>query len=226
MPPSQSRPRPTISAGRETPLAGRGFTETKYGVSREGRDLVGFVGGGGIEVIVALTRQHPPETSGQEAYRGFVERLMKRDDAKANSFRGRHRMVLAPMPNPDGVEGGNWRLNAGGVDLNRDWGQFTQPETKALSDWIVQQAGDRRVVAMMDFHSTDKHRDLRAAAGMRLRPRSASCPHLKQAFDTALKAPPEWSYSHNASRRHVKRLGARSAESAWPHRRTLGSDLA
>jgi len=42
---------------------------------------------------------------------------------------------------PDGVDGrliGG--LNAGGLDLNRDWGQFTQPETKALSTFILEQA--------------------------------------------------------------------------------------
>ena len=49
-----------------------------------------------------------------------------------------------------------WRLNAGGIDLNRDWGTFSQPETTALSQWIVAAAGGRRVVSMMDFHSTDK----------------------------------------------------------------------
>lgn len=177
-------------------VSGRGFTETKYGVSREGRDLVSFVGGGGIEVIVALTRQHPPETSGQEAYRAFVERLMKRDDAIATSFRARHRMILAPMPNPDGVDGGNWRLNSGGVDLNRDWGQFTQPETKALSDWIMAQAGDRRVVAMMDFHSTDRT-VIYAPPLESPSPTIGFLTHLKKAFDTRLKAPPEWTYSHN-----------------------------
>lgn len=179
-------------------LSGRGFSEATYGKSRDGRDLVGFVGGGGIEVIVVLTRQHPPETTGQEAYRGFVERLMKRDDAIAVSFRGRHRMVLAPMPNPDGVEAGNWRLNAGGVDLNRDWGQFTQPETKALSEWIVAQAGDRRVVAMMDFHSTDRT-VIYAPPLDAPSPTIGFLPHLKQAFDTRLNSPPEWSYSHNAT---------------------------
>jgi predicted deacylase len=149
-------------------------------------------------VIVALTRQHPPETSGQEAWRGFVERLMTRNDAKANAFRSRHRIILAPMPNPDGVDGGNWRLNDGGVDLNRDWGQFTQPETKALADWIVQQAGDRRVVSMMDFHSTDRT----VIYAPPLESASSTInflPALKQAFDTRLKTPPEWSYSHNAS---------------------------
>lgn len=177
-------------------LSGRGFSETKYGASHEGRDLVGFVGGGGLEVIVALTRQHPPETTGQEAYRGFIERLMKRDDAHAIAFRARHRMIFAPMPNPDGVDGGHWRLNAGGVDLNRDWGVFTQPETKALSDWIVSQAGDRRVVAMFDFHSTDRTviyaPPLDAPA-----PTIGFLPRLKQVFDARLAAPPEWTYSHN-----------------------------
>ena len=69
---------------------------------------------------------------GQEAYRAFVSELMTRGDDKAKAFLGNHRIVLAPMPNPDGVDKGHWRLNDGGLDLNRDWGKFTQPETRAL----------------------------------------------------------------------------------------------
>lgn len=179
-------------------LAGHGFSEMEYGKSLEGRPLVGFVGGGGIQAIVALTRQHPPETSGQEAYRGFVERLVSRNDANAHSFRGRHRIIIAPMPNPDGVDNGHWRLNAGGLDLNRDWGKFTQPETKALSEWIVAQAGGRRVVSMMDFHSTDRtviYAPPRDAPS----PTIAFLPVLEQAFKTKLSQPPEWSYAHNAN---------------------------
>lgn len=177
-------------------LAGAGFTEVDYGRSLEGRSLTGFVGGGGIDAVVAITRQHPPETPGQEAYRGFVERLMGRNDAKAIAFRARHRIILAPMPNPDGVDGGHWRLNSGGTDLNRDWGSFTQPETRALSAWISEQAGQRRVVSMMDFHSTDRTviyaPPLDAAS-----PTIAFLPALKSAFDSKLKTPPEWTYSHN-----------------------------
>lgn len=176
--------------------SGRGFTETKYGTSLEGRPLVGFVGSGAIEAIVILTRQHPPETSGQDAYRGFVERLMSRNDDKAISFRGRYRIILAPMPNPDGVDAGNWRLNAGGIDLNRDWGKFTQPETKALSEWIVAATGGRRVVSMMDFHSTDKTTiygpPLESAV-----PNIGLLPYLKQVYDQTISPPPPWSYNHN-----------------------------
>jgi cytosolic carboxypeptidase protein 6 len=179
-------------------LISKGFAEERYGASLEGKPLIGFVGGGGVDAIVVLTRQHPPETSGQEAYRGFLERLTDRKDDKANLFRARHRIVLAPMPNPDGVDEGHWRLNAGGVDLNRDWGQFSQPETKALSEWIKLQAGNRRVVSMMDFHSTDKT-VIYAPPLDSPSPTIGFLTALKQTFDTTLAAPPQWSYSHNAN---------------------------
>ncbi len=179
-------------------LAGSGFSEMEYGKSLEGRSLVGFVGGGGIQAIVVLTRQHPPETSGQEAYRGFIERLVSRSDANAVSFRGRHRTIIAPMPNPDGVDNGHWRLNAGGLDLNRDWGKFTQPETKALSEWIIAQSGGRRVVSMMDFHSTDRT-VIYAPPLDAPSPTIAFLPFLESAFKQKLTQPPEWSYAHNVN---------------------------
>jgi len=177
-------------------LRGHGFREERYGKSLEGRPLIGFVGGGGIDAIVMLTRQHPPETTGQEGYRGFVERLIGREDEAARSFRARNRIILAPMPNPDGVDGGHWRLNAGGMDLNRDWVQFTQPETRALSAWIKEQAGARRVVSMMDFHSTDRT-VIYAPPLDAPSPTIGFLPALKDKFDSSLAAPPEWTFSHN-----------------------------
>jgi hypothetical protein len=178
-------------------LSGRGFEEVRYGKSLEGRPLIGFVGGGGLDAIVVVTRQHPPETTGQEAYRGFIDRLMNRNDMKANTFRARTRIIIAPMPNPDGVDDGYWRLNAGGMDLNRDWMNLTQPETKALTAWIKEQVGGRPVVSMMDFHSTDK-------TVIYAPPLTAPSPTidflnaLKTKFDTTLTDPPRWSYAHRA----------------------------
>ena len=181
-------------------LKDRGFSEMRYGASLQGRPLVGFVGGGqaGLDTIVALTRQHPPETTGEEAFRGFLDRLFGRDDDRAKAFRAAHRIVLAPMPNPDGVDAGNWRLNGGGVDLNRDWGPFTQPETRALSSWILDQSKGRRVVSMIDFHSTFKTTiyapPLDAAS-----PTIGFLPVLEQHFRDELKEAPEWSYGHNVN---------------------------
>lgn len=177
-------------------LISQGFTEMRYGKSLEARPLIGFVSGGAVDAVVILTRQHPPETSGQEAYRGFLDRLLKRNDNLANTFRARHRIIVAPMPNPDGVDDGHWRLNAGGVDLNRDWGTFSQPETRELSAWIKEQAGTRRVVSMMDFHSTDKT-VIYAPPLTSPSPTIDFLTALKQKFDATLAKPPEWSYSHN-----------------------------
>lgn len=181
-------------------LAGKGFAEVEYGKSREGRPLVAFVGGSSApnaKLVVMLTRQHPPETTGQDAFRAFVERITTRDDEDARRFRSTHRIVLAPMPNPDGVDDGHWRLNAGGMDLNRDWGKFTQAETRALSQLILKEAAGRSVVAMMDFHSTNRSviysPPLDAAS-----PTIAFLPFLKTQLDAAVSPAPEWSYNHNA----------------------------
>jgi len=172
------------------------FKEQQYGKSLEGKPLVGFTGGGSLNAIVAITRQHPPETTGEEAYRGFLERLISRQDAAAVSFRARHKIILAPMPNPDGVDGGHWRLNSGGMDLNRDWGKFSQPETRALSEFIKREAGTREVVAWLDFHSTDRT-VIYAPPLDSKSPSIGFLTALKQKYDTTLKTPPEWSYSHN-----------------------------
>lgn len=181
-------------------LAGKGFTRKEYGRSLEGRALVGYTGGGasGDGAVVILTRQHPPETSGQDAYRGFVEKLAGREDAQAKTFLANHRVVIAPMPNPDGVDNGNWRANQGGVDLNRDWRDLTQPETKALTDWILRETEGRRVVVMLDFHSTDR-------TVMYAPPLDAPSPTvgwlntMKATFDATLGEEVPWTYSHSAS---------------------------
>ena len=38
--------------------------------------------------------------------------------------------------NPDGVDLGHWRHNANGVDLNRDWSYYNQPEIKQAVNFI------------------------------------------------------------------------------------------
>lgn len=177
-------------------LSGKGFSETRYGTSLRDRPLIGFSGGGSLHAIVILTRQHPPETSGQDAYRGFVDRLIERNDDKAKAFRARTKVIVAPMPNPDGVDGGYWRLNAGGTDLNRDWTKLTQPETKALTGWIQKETAGRPVVAMMDFHSTDRS-VIYAPPLNSPSPTIGFLTALKTKLDT-LKQPPEWSYAHRA----------------------------
>jgi hypothetical protein len=40
------------------------------------------------------------------------------------------------------------------VDLNRDWGPFTQPETRGVAEWMSQLHGQAPIRLFMDFHST------------------------------------------------------------------------
>ena len=61
-----------------------------------------------------------------------------------------------PVLNPDGVVEGHWRDNADGKDLNRDWGTFTEPETRAVRDALRRELNDggRSLAFAIDFHST------------------------------------------------------------------------
>ncbi|MEZ6023705.1 MAG: M14 family zinc carboxypeptidase [Hyphomonadaceae bacterium] len=140
-------------------------------------------------------RQHPPETTGSSAFRAFVERIMA-DTPQANAFRASHRILLAPMPNPDGVTRGHWRWNNGGVDLNRDWRRFRQPETTALRDFILGEAEGRQTMAFFDFHSTG-HNVVYAPPFDSPSPTIDFLPFLRERMDAAINRPPEWEFNHN-----------------------------
>jgi len=107
------------------------------------------------ETLVVVGRQHPPEISGARALEPFVETLLDDSDL-SRRFRAAYRIVVVPLLNPDGVEAGHWRTNAGGLDINRDWGPFTQPETRLMRDLLAEIDADPegRLAAFVDFHST------------------------------------------------------------------------
>ena len=103
--------------------------------------------------VVIITRQHPPETTGPQAFATFTDVLLG-NSAAARAFRRRHALMIVPLANPDGFVMGHWRHNLGGVDLNRDWGPFTQPETRGLGAAITAEAARGPILAVIDFHST------------------------------------------------------------------------
>lgn len=109
-------------------------------------------------VLVILSRQHPPEVSGFMASLAFLEELLSNSEL-ANRFRDHFIIKAYPMINPDGVDNGHWRHNAAGVDLNRDWVNFNQPETRAVRDALLPILQDslKTVYYGIDFHSTDEN---------------------------------------------------------------------
>ena len=104
------------------------------------------------EWVVVLGRMHPPEVTGALALFPFVENLMSN-----KAFIQRFNVLVIPNLNPDGVAMGNWRHNANGVDLNRDWKTFKQVESCLVRDKLnaITAAGGNIVFAL-DFHSTHK----------------------------------------------------------------------
>lgn len=109
------------------------------------------------EHVVLLGRQHPPEVTGALAMTSFLETVFG-DTPLARRFRDRFHVIAVPLINPDGVVRGHWRHNVNGVDLNRDWGAFTQPETQAVKRLIDPIAEDEQseLRLMFDFHSTKR----------------------------------------------------------------------
>lgn len=109
------------------------------------------------DVLFLVGRQHPPEVSGAVAFFAFAETVLS-DTELARNFRERFQIIAIPMLNPDGVVAGHWRHNKGGTDLNRDWGIFSQPETRAVGQLLdeLDETG-RRIRVYLDFHSTRKN---------------------------------------------------------------------
>jgi hypothetical protein len=109
----------------------------------------------GKKLIVVLSRQHPPEVTGYMAMQAFV-RTVTGNTPLAQKFRKQYQLVLLPMLNPDGVDEGNWRHSVAGVDLNRDWDGFKQPETAAASRYLMglMERQKAQVYFGIDFHST------------------------------------------------------------------------
>ncbi len=105
--------------------------------------------------VVILSRQHPPEVTGFLAMKAFIETILEPTELSLQ-FLKEYRLLIFPLMNPDGVDLGHWRHNAGGVDLNRDWGTYNQPEVRQVADFIVKESKKNKaqIILGLDFHST------------------------------------------------------------------------
>lgn len=131
------------------------------GQSKLGRDIDYMDIGEGSPhrkpTLLIFSRTHPPEITGYMAMEHYVEEILA-DTPLSNNFRKKYRIMVYPLINPDGVDLGHWRHNAGGIDLNRDWSTFEQEETKVVAQHAVASAKEHKneVVLGMDFHSTQE----------------------------------------------------------------------
>lgn len=131
------------------------ITHQQLGTSQQGRPIYKIESrGDSNEWLVILGRLHPPEITGALALFPFVETLLA-NNPLAVYFRKNYNLLVIPNLNPDGVAMGNWRHNANGVDLNRDWITFKQPETQQVHQYLQQLvASGAKIKFAVDFHST------------------------------------------------------------------------
>lgn len=127
------------------------------GLSKEGREmrLMTIGQAQSTDRIMVISRQHPPEVTGYLAMKGFIETVAG-DSKLARKFRKSFAVDVVPLMNPDGADNGHWRHNSSGIDLNRDWSDFNQPETSNVRDFAQQQVedGQAQYHFFIDFHST------------------------------------------------------------------------
>jgi hypothetical protein len=105
--------------------------------------------------IALIARQHPPETPGGTiGFQAFFEELISNTEI-AKQFRNEFSIYAFPLLNPDGADMGNWRHNANGVDLNRDWIDFTQPETQMVKSFMETKIREgNKIEFTIDFHTS------------------------------------------------------------------------
>lgn len=143
-----------LSKGKED------FVQIKsVGKTTLGRNIpvldIGMGNNKGKDIIVLLTRQHPPEVTGYYAFQNFLQTVLN-DSKLSKEFLNKYHVIALPIMNPDGVDLGHWRHNAGGVDLNRDWSVYNQPEIRQVVKYINKslKKNNSKLILGLDFHST------------------------------------------------------------------------
>ena len=68
-----------------------------------------------------ISRQHPGETMAEWFMMGLIDRILDEEDAASVSLLEKANLYMVPNMNIDGSILGNLRVNAKGVNLNREW---------------------------------------------------------------------------------------------------------
>ena len=135
------------------------FLKSKIiGYSVQNRPIKAFFSNENINnpFILILGRQHPPEVSSAFALQGFINQLIGSINL-SKDFLSKYNIIFVPLMNPDGVENGFWRYNFNKKDLNRDWDNFSQPETYSVKNFLDNLKNKNQPFLFIDFHSTYKN---------------------------------------------------------------------
>ncbi|MHC1738156.1 MAG: M14 family zinc carboxypeptidase [Ignavibacteriaceae bacterium] len=98
--------------------------------------------------VTIHARTHPGEIQSQMLTHKIIE-FLTGDSMPGTLLRERFIFNIVPMYNPDGVELGSGRMNANGIDLERNWFTFpNEPEVAALKNKFIEFMGSAQPVCI------------------------------------------------------------------------------
>ena len=141
VPPGHSRlcMHPPYDFGRLVNILGQlpesRFRVNTIGKSMAGRDIYAVeFGRAELRPVVVITRVHPYETIGSYFSDGMLE-WMKNYDDEAQKVLARNRVIIIPMPNPDGVAEGLCKRTLGGLDYSYA-AASDEPEAVSVKNYL------------------------------------------------------------------------------------------
>lgn len=101
-----------------------------------------------------IARQHPGEAMAEWFMEGLIHRLLDSDDPVSRKLLEKCTFFLVPNANIDGSIHGNLRTNAGGVNLNREWGNPSPVKSPEVY-YIMQKMNETGVDLFLDIHGDE-----------------------------------------------------------------------
>lgn len=122
--------------------ANREIATTLLGHSYEGRPIVRYSLGKGPLTLLAWTQMHGDEPTATAAVLDYLHILLNSEPmGLPQNWQSMVTLHVIPMLNPDGAERCT-RVNAQGIDINRDAKALQSPEGRILNDQVKQLAPD------------------------------------------------------------------------------------
>jgi len=106
------------------------------------------------KIIWILARQHPGETMASWFMKGFIRRLLDRNDPVSRRLLEKSVFYMIPNMNPDGSVHGNIRTNAAGVNLNREWADPSQERSPEVF-YVLNKMKETGVDMNLDIHGDE-----------------------------------------------------------------------
>ena len=133
---------------------GRWFETGVLCKSKKGRDVekarFGCLGRKPKWRMMATCRHHCSESVASYVLEGLCATFLREDELGA-WLRENIELMVIPFVDKDGVEEGDQGKNRPPHDHNRDYGAFIHPETKAMTEWARDHAGNN-IAIYLDLH--------------------------------------------------------------------------